>query len=176
MNKQLWFSQPNWINDVGFPCHKNSSSNYYHNSHESGNRECISGSDELINRVGRMLRDRKDAECWGLSPRFLKKSESIATVISAIFLLQLTWNSSVHYSLLFIIQSLNLCILVISSVCTTQHLNHATHDYWWFPQVFCIDTAQIPMKDLTGLNHFLMSFDKYHSYKVNIWLIKLISW
>ena len=133
MNKQLWFSQPNWINDVGFPCHKNSSSNYYHNSHETGNRECISGSDELINRVGRMLRDRKDAECWGLSPRFLKKSESIATVISAIFLLQLTWNSSVHYSwLLFIIQSLNLTLkscntwlLVVSSGVLYWHCSNS---------------------------------------------------
>ena len=36
------------------------------------------------------------------------------------------------------------------------------------PQLFSIDTAQILMKRETGLNHFIMSVDKYHSYKVNI--------
>ena len=35
-------------------------------------------------------------------------------------------------------------------------------------QLFCIDTAGIPMKRETGLDHFTISFDKYHVYNVNI--------
>ena len=35
-------------------------------------------------------------------------------------------------------------------------------------QFFSIDTAGIIMKGETDLNHFTISVDKYHSYKVNI--------
>ena len=40
---------------------------------------------------------------------------------------------------------------------------------------FSIDTAGILMKRETALNRFTISFDKYHFYKVNIWLIKPIN-
>ena len=43
-------------------------------------------------------------------------------------------------------------------------------------QLFSMDTAQILKKRETSLNHFISSVDKYNSYKVNILLIKLISW
>ena len=43
-------------------------------------------------------------------------------------------------------------------------------------QLFIIDTAGILMKMETDLVHFVISVDKYHSHKVSIWLIKLISW
>ena len=35
-------------------------------------------------------------------------------------------------------------------------------------QYFNIDTAVILMKEENSLNHFTISVDKYHSYKVNI--------
>ena len=47
--------QPLWKNYVGFPSYKHFSSNYCWDSHESGNWKCISGTDELINGVGRIL-------------------------------------------------------------------------------------------------------------------------
>ena len=34
-------------------------------------------------------------------------------------------------------------------------------------QLFSIDTTVILIKGETGLNHFTISVDKYHSYKVN---------
>ena len=43
-------------------------------------------------------------------------------------------------------------------------------------QFFSIDTAEILMKGQTGLNHLMISAYKYHSYKMNIRLIKLIGY
>ena len=62
--------------------------------------------------------------------------------------------------------------LVICLVRTKQHMIAGGLNP---RQLFSIDTTGILMKGKTSLNHFTISVDKISFYKVNVWLIKLIS-
>ena len=50
-----------------------------------------------------------------------------------------------------------------------QHLNlhYMIPGGFHLHQLFSIDTAGILMKGETDLNHFTISVDEYHSYKIN---------